>query len=194
MAWTTPSNLELSLRGLPSLKAGGVDQPTCSEVTETPKWLRSCPGAAVIKCPLWFLTSKKDLLGRDKQALTCSRRESNNITNNVHTVADIYKETFLLLHGDRKGKSLLLLAYTHMHAHTGAHCSKLFEELVVLLLNELWMFPKSLNTRQWQHIAKECSRGLGWSDNCPVRQKQKQLTEVKDISLREVSEKLIFNF
>jgi len=52
-------------------------------------------------------------------------------------VANIYKETFLVLHGDRIGKGLVLLAYTHMHAHTSAPCAKLFEELVVLLLNEL---------------------------------------------------------
>lgn len=52
------------------------------------------------------------------------------------------------------------------------------------------MFPKSLNSRQWQHIAEECLRGLGESDNCLVRQKQKQFTEKKDMGLKEVS--LIF--
>lgn len=103
------------------------------------------------------------------------------------------KETFLLLLGDGIGKSLLLLACTHTHAHTGIPCAKLFEELVVLLLNELWMFPESPNARQWQHIAEECLRDLGWSDNCLVRQKQKQLTEIRGRGFEGCFQK-IFNF
>lgn len=58
--------------------------------------------------------------------------------SSTHPVASMDKDTFLLLHGDRIGKSFLLLAYTHTRTHTQAHTvQKLFEELVVLLLNEL---------------------------------------------------------
>lgn len=72
------------------------------------------------------------------------------ITSPIHPVASVDKETFLLMHGDRIGKSLLLLAYTY----TSVRCSKLFKELVVLL-NELQTFPKGLNSNQWKHGSKE---------------------------------------
>lgn len=115
--------------------SGVADQPSCTEVTETLSQLRICQWCHSIQVSPLIFTNKQDLLGRDKGAFIHRRRKANNVTK--CPVANIYKETFLLLYGDRIGKSIVLLAQTHMHAHTGAHCAKLFEELVVLLLNEL---------------------------------------------------------
>lgn len=65
--------------------------------------------------------------------------EKKTIVPPACAVANIDKETFLLLHRDRTGRIFTLLAHTHKHTHVraGTNYVKLIEELAVLFLSKL---------------------------------------------------------
>lgn len=120
LSHTSKPKTFLTLAGSPFWMPEGTNQCSCTEAADPLSWLRIHQWCCSIRVPsrLWVM-SKMTWAGTNGLWHT----EERLMMSPTCPVANIYKETFLRVHGDRIGKSLVLLAYTHMHTHRRTLCT-----------------------------------------------------------------------